>query len=304
MKVLRVHEYGGALQMEEIDQPKAGPGQVVVRNQATSLNPIDPGRASGVMREVFPVEFPWIPGGDISGVVESVGEGVTQFKVGDEVFGYAMPGGAYAEYVAVDAGAICIRPAGVTVAQGAAVAMVGQTAMQALELAKVGQGQNVLIHAGSGGVGSLAIQLAHVAGAHVITTARAEHKDALLKLGADRVIDFTTERFEDAMELLDAVLDLVGGETLARSYGLIKHGGIIVTANQPPDAQECEKHGIQGFFVQTKVTTEGLQAFADLVVAGKVTPLIAETGTLWDPESIWSKRPRAKAVGKVVFSVA
>jgi len=303
MKALRIYEYGGALQMEEVDQPTAGPGQVVVRNMATSLNPIDPRAASGAMKQVFPLEFPRIPGGDISGTVESVGEGVSQFKAGDEVFGFSAAGGAYAEFVAVDAGAICIRPVELSVAQGAAVAVVVQTAMQALALAKVGPGQNVLIHAGSGGVGSLAIQLAHQQGAHVITTARAEHKEALLALGADRVIDFTTERFEEAMELLDAVLDLVGGETLARSYALIKHGGILVTANQPPDAKECEKHGIQGFMVQTKVTAEGLQEFAKLVEEGKITPLVAEVETLWEPEMIWAKRPPAKAVGKIVFTV-
>ncbi len=303
MKALRIHEYGGALQIDEIQKPTAGAGQVVVHNQATSLNPIDPGRATGFMRQVFPLELPWIPGGDVSGTVESVGEGVTNFKPGDEVFGYSMAGGAYAEFVAIDATALAIRPSALTVEQGAAVGVVGQTAIQALQLAKVGPGTTVLIHGGAGGVGSLAIQIAHKAGAYVITTAQLEQQDALLRLGADRVINFTRERFEDAVESVDAVLDLIGGETLARSYGVVRRGGIIVTFNQPPDPQECERHGIQGFFVQTNVTTEGLNDFAGRVKSGSVVPLVDHTERLWNPEVIWEKRPTGTAVGKIVFTL-
>jgi NADPH:quinone reductase-like Zn-dependent oxidoreductase len=288
MKALRIHEYGGPLQLDEIEQPSAGVGQVVVRSLATSFNPIDPGRASGVMRQAFPLEFPWIPGG-------------VDFKAGDEVFGYSMTGGAYAEFVAIDATAIALRPSALTVEQGAAVAVVGQTAIQALELAKVSAGSTVLIQGGAGGVGSLAIQIAHKAGAHVITTAQSKQQDTLLRLGADRFIDFTRERFEDEVEPVDAVLDMVGGETLARSYSVVKRGGIIVTFNQPPDLEECEKHGIQGFFVQTKVTTAGLDDFANRVTSGSVVPLIDHTETLWNPDAIWRKRPSGSAIGKIVF---
>ena len=167
MKALRIHEYGGPLQLDEVEPPTAAKGQVVVRNLATTFNPIDPGRASGVMRQAFPLELPWIPGGDVSGTVESVGEGVGDFKAGDEVFGYSMIGGAYAEFVAIDAGSIALRPATLSLEQGAAVAVVGQTAIQTLELAKVGSGLTVLIQGRAGGVGSLAIQIAHNPGAHV-----------------------------------------------------------------------------------------------------------------------------------------
>ena len=304
MKALRIHEYGGPLQLDEIEPPTAAKGQVVVRNLATSFNPIDPGRASGVMRQAFPLELPWIPGGDVSGTVESVGEGVVDFKAGDEVFGYSMTGGAYAELVAIDAASIALRPPTLTLEQGSAVAVVSQTAIQALELAKVSSGSTVLIQGGAGGVGSLAIQIAHKAGAHVITTAQSKQRDTLLQLGADQVIDHTRERFEDEIESVDAVLDLVGGETLARSYSVVKRGGVIVTFNQPPDFKECEKHGIQGFFVQTKVTTEGLDDFANRVTAGSVVPLIAHTISLWNPETIWKKRPSGSAIGKVVFMLA
>jgi len=301
MKALRIHEYGGPLQLDEIEQSAAAKGQVVVRNHATSFNPVDPGRASGFMRQAFPLELPWIPGGDVSGTIWSVGEGVTYFRSGDEVFGYSATGGAYAEFVAIDTTSIALRPPTLTVKQGAAVAVVGQTAVQALALAKVGSGSTVLIQGGAGGVGSLAIQIAHKAGAHVITTAQSRQRDTLLQLGADRVVDHTRERFEEEVEPVDAVLDLAGGETLARSYSVVKHGGIIITFNQPPDFEECENHGIQGFFAQTKVTTEGLDDFASRVTTGSVVPLIADSGTLWNPEAIWKKRPSGSAIGKVVF---
>lgn len=304
MKALRIHEYGGPLQLDEVEQPAAAPGQVVVRNLATSFNPIDPGRASGVMRQVFPLELPWIPGGDVSGTVESIGEGVTGFNVGDEVFGYSMAGGAYAEFIAIDATALAPRPPALTAGQGAAVGVVGQTAMQALALGKVNMGSTVFIQGGAGGVGSLAIQLAHKAGAYVTTTAQSKQQDTLLRLGADHVIDFTQQRFEDVIEPVDAVLDLVGGEALGHSYSVVKRGGIIVTFNQPPDLQECEKHGIQGFFVQTKVTTEGLKDFAERVTTGNVVPLIDHAETLWNPKTLWTKRPSGSAIGKIVLTLA
>jgi NADPH:quinone reductase and related Zn-dependent oxidoreductases len=212
-----------------------------------------------------------------------------------------MPGGAYAEFVAIDATAIALRPPALTVEQVAAVAVVGQTAIQSLELAKVGTGSTVLIQGGAGGVGSLVIQIAHKAGAHVIATAQSKQQDALLRLGADRVIDFTQERFEEEVEPADVVLDLVGGETLPRSYYVVKRGGIIVTFNQPPDFEQCEKLGIKGFFVQTKVTTEGLNDFASRVTSGSVVPLIDHTETLWNPEVIWTKQPSGSAIGKIVF---
>ena len=303
MKALRVHAYGGPLQIDEVADPIALPGQVVVRNLATSLNPIDPVRASGVMRQIFPTEFPWTPGGDVSGVVESLGEGVTGFQIGDPVFGFNMAGGAYAEKIAVDAAAIVLRPAALSAEQAAGVAVVSQTATQALELAEIAAGKTILIHGGSGGVGTLAIQLAHKAGATVIATAQQEQGEALLRLGADRVIDHSRERFEEVLEPVDIILDLVGRDTLARSYALVKRGGVLVTANQPPDPQQCEAHGIRGFMVQTRITPKGLNDFAAKVNAGSIVPVIDHSETLWSPDTLWAKRPSGTSVGKIVFTI-
>lgn len=304
MKALRLHAYGGPLTTEEIPEPKAAAGQVVVRNVATTLNPIDPKRASGLMKQIFPLEFPWVPGGDAAGVVEQVGPGVTNFKVGDAVLGFNPDGGAYAELVTLDAAGVAKKPDALTYEQAASFAVVGQTATQMLELAGITAGQTVLIHAGAGGVGTMAIQLAHKAGVHVITTAQKAQADALRKLGADRVIDYSTQRFENEIEPVDAVLDLVGGDTQARSYSVIKRGGILVAASQPPDAKQCEEHGIRGTMVQTKGTSEGLTKLVQRIVAGEIVPVIERTETLWNPQGIWAKRPSGSGVGKIVFTVS
>jgi len=301
VKALRIHDYEKPLQMEEVPMSEAGPGQVLVENHFTSLNGVDPGRAGGFLRQVFQLEFPWIPGGDVAGRVAAVGKGVTGFKVGEEVFGYTRAGGAYAEFTLVDARSLAHRPARISVEQAAAIALVGQTATQMLELAKVSQGKTLLIMGAAGGVGSLAVQLARRAGVHVITTARQSQAAALKQLGAERVLDYTRVALED-FEQVDAVLNLVGGDTVARSYARVKPGGIAVTSNRPPDDAEAGRLGISAAFVQTDVKTEGLNVFAKLVTEGEIKPQIAAIETLWSPNSLWRDRETDK-LGKVVFSI-
>jgi NADPH:quinone reductase-like Zn-dependent oxidoreductase len=301
MKALRIRDYEAPLQQDEIPVPAPGPGQVLVENYFTSMNGVDPGRAGGFLKQAFQLQFPWTPGGDVSGRVAAVGEGVNAFKVGDEVFGYTRAGGAYAEFTVLDATSLAQRPSAITAEQAAAIALVGQTASQMLELAKVSAGKTVLIMGAAGGVGSLAVQLARLAGAHVTVTARDSQAAELKQLGAERVIDYTREKLE-GIGKFDAVLNLVGADTVARSYGLVKPGGVAVTSNRPPDAAEAARLGIQAVFVETNVTTDGLNKFAALVTAGKVKPLIAAVETLWAPETLWAERKSDK-LGKVVFSI-
>lgn len=301
MKALRINDYGAALQLDEVPVPTAGPGQVLVENEFTSMNGVDPGRGLGFLRQVFPLQFPWTPGGDVAGRVATVGEGVTDFKVGDDVFGYTREAGAYAEFVVVDASSLAHRPAGISAAEAAGIALVSQTATQMLELSKIKAGQTLLILGASGGVGTLAVQLARNAGVHVLATARESKADSLKQLGAERVINLTKERLED-LERVDAVLNLIGGDTVVASYGLVKPGGVAVTANRPPITEEAERLGIGAAFVETKVTAEGLNAFAKLVVDGTVEPQIAAVETLWSPATLWEKR-ELDGVGKVVFSL-
>jgi NADPH:quinone reductase-like Zn-dependent oxidoreductase len=260
-----------------------------------------PGRGLGFLRQVFPLQFPWTPGGDVAGRVAATGAGVTAFKVGDEVFGYTREGGAYAEFVLVNATSLAHRPATIPATEAAGIALVGQTATQMLELSKIKAGQTLLILGASGGVGSLVVQLARNAGVHVIATARQSKAAALKQLGAERVIDLTQERLEDVGRV-DAVLNLVGGDTVVPSYALVKPGGVAVTANRPPLSNEAARLRIEAAFVETNVTTEGLNAFATLVTDGKIKPQIAAVETLWSPDSLWEKRETDK-IGKIVFSI-
>jgi NADPH:quinone reductase-like Zn-dependent oxidoreductase len=301
MKALRISDYAAPLHIDEVPVPSPAAGQVLVENYFTSMNGVDPGRGMGYLRQVFPLQFPWTPGGDVSGRVAAVGDGVTNFKAGDEVFGYTREAGAYAEFVLVNAANLAHKPASISAEVAAGIALVGQTATQMLELSKIKPGQTLLILGASGGVGSLAVQLAHNAGVHVIATARPSKATALKQLGAQQVIDLSQQKLEDIPQV-DAVLNLIGGDTVVPSYALVKKGGVAVTSNRPPIAEEAARLGIQATFVETNVTRDGLKAFATLVTQGKIKPQIAALSTLWSPETLWGKHETEK-LGKIVFSV-
>jgi NADPH:quinone reductase-like Zn-dependent oxidoreductase len=302
MKVVRINDYGAPLHVDEIAVPIADAGQVLVENYFTTMNGVDPGRGLGFLRQVFPLKFPWTPGGDVAGRVAAVGEGVTSFKVGEDVFGYTREAGAYAEFVVLDAKSLAHRPASISAEQAAGIALVGQTATQMLQLSKIKAGQTLLILGASGGVGSLAVQLASNTGVHVIATARQSKAAALQQLGAERVIDLLQQRLEDIPQV-DAVLNLIGQDTVVPSYALVKKGGVAVTANRPPIAEEAARLGIEAAFVETNVTTEGLNAFAALVSSGKIRPQIVAVESLWSsPEALWEKH-ETERLGKVVFSI-
>lgn len=301
MKALRISDYGAPLHIDEVPVPTPAPGQVLVENYYTSMNGVDPGRGQGFLRQVFQLQFPWTPGGDVAGRVAAVGEGVTNFKVGDEVFGYTREAGAYAEFVVVNATSLAHRPTSISAEVGAAIALVGQTATQMLDLSKVKVGQTLLILGASGGVGTLAIQLAKNSGVKVIATARGTKVSAVHALGAERVIDLSKQRLEDIPQV-DAVLNLIGGDTVVPSYTLVKKGGVAVTSNRPPIAEEAERLGIEARFVETDVTEEGLNAFAALVTTGKVKPQIAALKTLWSPETLWDEH-ETEEIGKIAFSI-
>jgi NADPH:quinone reductase-like Zn-dependent oxidoreductase len=301
MKALRINDYGAPLHIDEVPVPSPAAGQVVVENHFTSFNGVDPGRGQGYLRQVFQLQFPWTPGGDVSGRVVAVGEGVTNLKVGDEVFGYTREAGAYAEFVLINDANLAQRPASISAETGAAIALVGQTATQMLELSKVKAGDTLLILGASGGVGSLAVQLARNAGVHVTATDRRNNSSELGRLGAERVVDLRQQPLE-SLGKFDAVLNLVGGDTVAASYALVKAGGVAVTSNRPPDNEEAARLGIEAAFVETNVTTEGLYAFAKLVTEGRMKPQIAEVKTLWSPETLWDEH-ETENIGKVVFAI-
>src|SRR3954464_13191316 len=232
MKAVVAHEYGGAdkLKLEEIPIPEPKEDQVLVRVIASGVNPADPLILSGKYAEAFGTSLPLILGYDISGVVEKTGPKVTKLKAGDPVYAYLLFGGGWAEYCLTNENEAAIKPKSLNFVDSAAVPLAALTAWQALiDTAKLSAGQTVLIHGGSGGVGNFAVQIAKARGAHVIATASTANQDLLKQLGADLAIDYTKTKFEEVARDVDVVLDPVGRDTLARSYAVLKKGGIITT---------------------------------------------------------------------------
>jgi NADPH:quinone reductase-like Zn-dependent oxidoreductase len=214
------------------------------------VNPVDWKIRAGYARSFIDPPLPVVLGTELAGIVVSVGPGVSGISPGDDVFGLTGLFGAYARYAAVPANVLALRPQNLDVLTAAAVSMTAQTAWVAItEIIGLRAGQRILIHAAAGGVGQFAVQLAHRAGAHVIGTCSSDHVERLKALGADQVIDYTTQAFEDVTSNLDAVLDLVGGDAGPRSVPLIKTGGILAGATAPPDAGPAAAAGVRTQFV-------------------------------------------------------
>lgn len=290
MKAIRLYDYGGpeTLVLENVSKPEPKHDQVLVKIHAASVNHIDWGKASGMLKHIFPLQFPWVPGEDFAGIVESVGENVKSFKPGDAVFGHSSGGGAYAEFVAVGTETIAKMPSNLTFVEAAAVPVAAETAWQGLFIhARLAEGQTILIHGGAGAVGAYAIQFAHQAGATVIVTASGSDTQFLESLGADRIIDYKTEKFESGTNNADVVFDLVGGEIQQRSYGVLKEGGQLIATNHPVSVEEAAKHRISAMLMHMKPSREGLNHIAELLEAGKIRPDIADILPLEKAPEAW-----------------
>ncbi|HEX8679092.1 MAG TPA: NADP-dependent oxidoreductase, partial [Chthoniobacterales bacterium] len=250
MKAIRIHGYGGidVLKYEDAPRPEPTEDELLVRVIAAGVNPVDAKVRLGHFRPPG-VKMPLIPGYDISGVVEKTGGKVTKFKPGDAVYAYLSlkRGGAYAEFAIVKESEAALKPPSLSHEEAAAVPLAASTAWQGLnEIAKLEAGQTVLIHGGSGGVGVFAIQIAKARGAHVIATASPANQELLKQLGADQTIDYRATRFEDVVKDVDVVLDPIAGETMKRSYGVLKKGGMLVSLLDDPDPAELKARGIRG----------------------------------------------------------
>src|SRR5438132_4996549 len=243
MNTLDEHANGApeVLKFEEVPHPKPKEDEALVRVITSGVNPADPLTLSGKYAREFGTHLPLIPGYDIAGIVEKTGVKVTKLKGGDAIYGYPTFGGGWAEYDTVTEGEVAAKPASLSFTEAAAVPMGALTAWQALvDVAQLQPGQTILIHGGSGGVGSFAIQIAKARRARVIATASTANQDLLKQLGADVAVDYTKTKFEDVANDVDAVLDPVGKETLARSYGVVKKGGIVTSLVARPDAAELK----------------------------------------------------------------
>src|SRR2546430_142443 len=279
MRAVVAHDYGApeVLKLEQVPRPEPNDDEALVRVIASSVNPADPLTLSGKYAKEFGTHLPLIPGYDIAGVVEKTGANVTRLKVGDAVYGYPTFGGGWADYVAVKEWEVAAKPKSLNFVEAAAVPMGTLTAWQALvDVAKLQPGQTILIHGGSGGVGRFAVQIAKARGARVIATAATANQDLLRQPGVDVAIDYTKTRFEDVTKDVDAVLDPVGKETLARSYDLVKKGGVVMSLVARPDPVELKKRGIHGAGISVHPDADDLTEIAHLIDAGKIKPIVTQ----------------------------
>ena len=308
MKAIRVHKFGPpeVISYEDIPKPEAGEGEVVVRVKAVGIGPWDALVRSG--KSALPQPLPLTLGSDICGVVDSIGPGVEELKIGDEVFGVTNEHftGAYAEYAVAKAAMIASKPTTLNDTHAASVPVVAVTAWQMLfDYARLAPGQSVLIHGGAGNVGAYAVQLGKQAGALVIATANGKDAGYLRSLGADGVIDYRLKRFEDRVKEVEVIIDTVGGETLDRSYGILKRGGILVSSATVPSEEQAAPYGIRAVFLFVQVTRERLQKIAGLIDAGKLRTEVGEV--LWLDEArrgheMLEGAPHRR--GKIVIKVA
>jgi NADPH:quinone reductase-like Zn-dependent oxidoreductase len=282
MRAVRFHDFGqpSVLVVENIARPEPGAGQVLIRVDAAGVNPIDWKIRAGYLKQFMPVALPHILGLDVAGTVESIGEGVTAFAPGDRVFGRGS--GTYAEYAVAPVITIARIPEGVSFEQAATLHVGGVTAWLGLfDAGHLEAGQRLLVQGGAGGVGAIAVQLGHWKGAYVIATTSAANVDFVRSLGADEVLDYTSERVEGAVHDVDVVLDTVGGDVTAQSWSALKPGGILVTVVGSADPEVAAARGVRtaavGHPAETRPYLEDLGA---LVAAGKLKPEIQRVYTL------------------------
>jgi NADPH:quinone reductase-like Zn-dependent oxidoreductase len=308
MMAWRVTAFGPpeVMTFERVPRPEPGPGEVLVKIGAAGVGPWDGWIRAG--KSALPQPLPLTLGSDLSGDVAAVGTGVSELRVGDQVFGVTNPRfiGAYAEYAVASAGMLSSKPTSLTHVEAASVPVVSVTAWQALfDHARLKAGQTVVIHGAAGNVGSYAVQLAHRAGVRTIATAGTEDVSRVRNLGADTVIDYRTRRFDEDVRNADAVIDLVGGETQARSFHVLRRGGKLISAVSPPDRHAAERHGVEAAFFLVDVTRRSLAEIARCLDGGDLRTNVGAVLPLAEAREahrmLEGMRPRPK--GKIVLAI-
>lgn len=314
MKAYILNEVGGVenLLLNEIDKPEIKAGEVLVETKAISINPVDVKvrPEDEVLTMILGTEDrPVILGWDIAGTVVAVGDQVSGFDFGDKVFGminFPGHGKAYAEYVAAPANQLAIMPDNVTYEEASATTLAALTALQVLNT-RVKKGDRVLIHAGSGGVGHFAIQMAKNIGAHVITTSSAKNRDFVISLGADEHIDYREQEFEEVLSDIDFVLDGMGGDTLEKSLRVVKDGGKIVslpTHEFPEHLQtEADLRNIELEFVLVQSNGEDMITLKSMLEANEIKPHISKTFPFKNIREAHLQIESGRTIGKVVVSL-
>jgi len=308
MQAVRVHEYGGpeVLRYEDAPRPVPGAGEVLVRVHAAAINPLDWKIRAGHVKNWLRYTLPLIPGWDFSGVIESVGAGADPWKAGDEVYGRPeiSRDGAYAEYIAVRASEIALKPKSIDHVHAAAIPLCALTAWQALfDTANLSAGQRILIHAAAGGVGCFAVQLAKWKGAWVAGTASGRNGEFLRELGVDQPVNYETTRFEEVVHDVDVVVDAMAGETRQRSWGTLKTGGVLVSLLGPPGAEESAGHGVRGAGVMVKASSAQLTDIAALVDSGRLKVFLEAVFPLAEVGKAHELSETGHVRGKIVLQV-
>ncbi|WP_142398392.1 NADP-dependent oxidoreductase [Bacillus toyonensis] len=331
MKAMIIDRYGKVpMRMTEVPTPEINEYEVLAEIHAASINPIDFKIRDGKVKMLLKYEMPLILGNDFSGVIVKIGAKVTNFKVGDEI--YARPRknkiGTFAEYIAIHEDDIALKPNNLSFEEAASIPLVGLTSYQALhDIMQLQKGQKILIHAGSGGVGTFAIQLAKIMGATVTTTASEAGVNLVTSLGADEIINYKTEKFEDILKNYDAVFDTIGGATLEKSFNIIKSGGNIVSVSGMPNARFGKefgsgffktllfslaskklttlekKHNAQYSFLFMKPSGDQLRTIANYIKAGQIKPVIDRVFPFEDAQKAMEYSESGRAKGKIIVKM-
>lgn len=308
MRAVRMHGYGSSevMRLDETPMPEPGAGEVRIRIHAAGVNPIDWKTRAGRLQKNYPVTLPYTPGRDMSGIIDAIGSGVTRWSIGDQVIAMSS-GGGFAEYAVVAEQEVAPKPVKLTHEQAAGIPVAAWTAWRTLiETADVQRNQRVLIHGGAGGVGSMAVQLAHWRGAHVIATASERNHEYLKSIGADEVIDYRTTRFEDVTRDIDVVLDTVGKDTLARSPAVVREGGMLLTIVSAPPTEACTQRKIRcpNWSAQNKkYGGEQLEQLGPLFDAGKLAVNVDAVFPLAEASKALELSEAGRARGKIIVKV-
>lgn len=331
MRAMVIDRYGKVpMRLAEMPTPEIGEYEVLAEIHAASINPVDFKIRDGKVKLLVKYKMPLILGNDFSGVVAKVGAKVTRFKVGDEI--YARPRkskiGTFAEYIAIHEEDIALKPKNLSFEEAASIPLVGLTSYQALtDILQLQKGQKILIQAGAGGVGTFAIQLAKLMGATVATTASVAGASLVKSLGADEIINYKTEKFDEILKNYDAVFDTLGGEILEKSFEVIKRGGKIVSVSGLPNARFGKEYGSGLFktllfsaashkltalekkhnghytFLFMKPSGEQLRIIANFIETGKIKPIIDRVFPFEDAQNAMEYAESGRAKGKIILKI-